>query len=108
MFADPRRGQALGYYGCLVISGAAYAAFLEWLQRMGWRSGEYTWVEVVAGVALTLAPANFLRWQGVPVSVEMVNYAFLSTGLPVILWQIAVSVGRWRDLNDTLLGESAE
>lgn len=106
MFTEASRNGLWWYYGCLILIGACYTVFLEWLQRIGWRSSEYTWLEVVVGVTLTLSPANFLEWQDRSVSLEMVNYAFLATGGPVILWQIIVSVERWRNLNPKLRKQS--
>lgn len=101
LFAIPNREHPLAYYGCLAVLGTGYAAFLEWLQRVHWRSAEYTWLEVVIGVMLTLAPANLLFQQGIIVSVERINGAFIATGGPVVLWQIIVSIGRWRELKPT-------
>jgi hypothetical protein len=78
-----------------LLLGLSYSLALAYLERRLPIIPDYTALEVVGGVILTMLPVAFtarrtarltmLTWQSYE---RMVVIAFLGTGLPVLTWQL--------------------
>lgn len=77
--------------------GTAYAAALAHLERRYPIKPDHTWAEVAGGVIITLAPVIAARRRhklSVCQFEELLMLAFIASGTPIILWQIAESLLR--------------
>lgn len=84
-------------YTALFVATTLYAALLAWLKHL-WEP-DWTWLEVVIGVAIVLAaPALDQRNNG-PLTSELyeqrVWMAFLVGGIPIVIWRVGTSVRAW-------------
>jgi hypothetical protein len=93
--------EIVAYLG-LIVFGLLYNAGVAWLHRRGYQDG-YTAFLVVIGVAvtvLTVAVAGLITWDAVLVLV----LAFISSGIPMILGDIARHTRSRRREADRLAG----
>jgi hypothetical protein len=90
----PARPLPTVFFTALLL-GLSYSLALAYLERRLPIIPDYTALEVVGGVILTMLPVAFiarraarltmLTWQTYE---RMVVVAFLGTGLPVLIWQV--------------------
>ncbi|HEU4326460.1 MAG TPA: hypothetical protein VFS21_25185 [Roseiflexaceae bacterium] len=93
---EQRKADLLVYIP-LAIATATYAAILDRLEAKIKPDG--TWVEVVIGTTMCLVAADIRAHLGPDRRDEViraVHLAFQVGGAPVIIWQVARAIARWR------------
>jgi hypothetical protein len=92
-------------YTTLLMTTTLYAALLAWLKHL-WEP-DFTWLEVIIGVAICLAAPAIDQRQNGPLTSELYEWrvwqCFIVGGTPIVIWRVAASIRAWKRIGQHIL-----